>query len=118
MELKGGATANQGHNAGKSYPVVTAQKADGDVELNPEHLSRWNQPLWRSGRSGLLRDRGHRHGLHRQPFPAQPPLRLCAGCQQLTQSDRCEDKEEMGRERQAACSCLKQEKKRISIGLI
>lgn len=103
-ELKGypdyrpvGAKANQVRIAGKSYPVVTAQKADGDLELNPGHLSSWNRPLCRSGRSGLLREQeGTRRAAPVAFHGTIVPESVGPVVNTLTLFDRREGKEEWG----------------------
>lgn len=104
---------------------MTPQKADGELELNFKHLSRWSQPVLevRAKELSWGSRRPWAPGLHRQPFAMQVWLSLWALnhfdlCEALNHFDLCEDKEEVGRE---VASCLtllkKQVKRRITTGL-
>lgn len=103
---------------------MTPQKADGELELNFKHLSRWSQPVLevRAKELSWGSRRPWAPGLHRQPFAMQVWLSLWALnhfdlCEALNHFDLCEDKEEVGRE---VASCLtllkKQVKRRITTG--
>lgn len=99
---------------------MTPQKADGELELNPKHLSRWKQYVLE------VRAKELSWGSRRAWVPGQAAFCNASLAKSVGQTvkalnhfDLCEDKEEVGRE---VASCLtllkKQVKRRIITGLL
>lgn len=82
---------------------MTSQKADGDLEVNPKHVGRREQPTLEVEADCFAEGAGGT-GLGLHWWSCSPTLATSAGqlLKALSRFHTCEDKREMGREWQVA----------------